>query len=116
MNGSVMKDKNDERKYIIAPSISNQRKLDKIQKQNFLLRWLVLDVSQSNKQHQKFKRETQKMQQRQPMERCIKSKKQLSTKKFMLNTKKRILTKTIKKSQAKHCFAISSSDKNMGQP
>jgi len=42
MNRSVMKDKNDERKYIIAPFISNQRKLDKIQTQKFLLRWLCL--------------------------------------------------------------------------
>jgi len=106
MNGSVMKDKNDERKYIIAPSISNQRKLDKIQKQNFLLRWLVPDVSQSNKQHQKFKQEMQKMQQRQPMERCIKSKKQLSTKKIHAQQQEEDTNKSNKKitSEALLCY------------
>ena len=50
------------------------------------------------------------MQQRQAMERHINAKKQLSTKKFMCNIKQRMQTKTIKKSQAMHCFVSSSSD------
>jgi len=50
----------------------------------------VPDVFHSNQQHLKFKREKQKMQQCQAMQRHINAKKQLCRKKIMHNIKKRI--------------------------
>ena len=72
----------------------------------FFTEMAVLGVSQSNKQHQKFKQEMQKMQQRQAMERCIKSKKQLSTKKIHAQQQEEDTNKSNKKitSEALLCY------------